>query len=233
MADEGFLQRWSRRKAEARTAPEAPEAEQDTAPGRPEGPQAAEPRDPLASTGPRAPDDAEAAVDLEALPDIDTLTYESDFTGFMRKGVPPELRKRALQRLWRSNPTLANLDGLVEYGEDYTKIGTAKQVVRTAYQVGRGMLERIEPEAPGEPPAPDGVLTTADRGQTPETTDPAAAAGAAAPGLDRVAAPGADENAPTLAARPEKAAPRPEPGAERHAERSPPPPKPRPLPRRS
>ena len=232
MADEGFLQRWSRRKAEARTAPKAGEPEQETALARAELPQAAEPREPPASTGSRPPDDRAAAVDLEALPDIDTLTYESDFTAFMRKGVPPELRKRALQRLWRSNPTLANLDGLVEYGEDYTKIGTAKQVVRTAYQVGRGMLERIEPEAPGEPPARPSILTTADCGQAPETTDPAAA-GAAPPGPDRVAAPGADENAPTLAARPEKAAPRPEPGAERHAERSPPPPKPRPLPRRS
>ena len=232
MADEGFLQRWSRRKAEARTAPKIPERTQDTAPEREQVPQAPDPQDPAGSTRTRASEGGDAALDLEALPDIDSLTYESDFTAFMRKGVPPELRKRALQRLWRSNPTLANLDGLVEYGEDYTKIGTAKQVVRTAYQVGRGMLERIESKPASEPSAPDGVLTTADAGQPPATADPAAAAAAAAPGPDRVAAPGADENAPTLPARSEDA-PRPEPGAERHAERSRPATKPRPLPRRS
>ncbi len=68
----------------------------------------------------------------------------------MRKGVPPELRKRALQRLWRSNPTLANLDGLVDYAEDYNRSGTATAVVRTAYQVGRGMLERVAAPPSGE-----------------------------------------------------------------------------------
>jgi hypothetical protein len=88
----------------------------------------------------------------------------------MRKGVPAELRKRALQRLWRSDPVLANLDGLVEYGEDYTKIGTVKSVVRSAYQVGRGMLhdraiESAEQTAePGGPPQP-----------APETPGPAPA----------------------------------------------------------
>lgn len=232
MADEGFLQRWSRRKAEARTAPETPEPAEDTAPEREQVPQAADPQDPAGSTRVRAADDADAADELEALPDIDSLTYESDFTPFMRKGVPPELRNRALQRLWRSNPTLANLDGLVEYGEDYTKIGTVKQVVRTAYQVGRGMLERIEPKAASEPPA--GGLTVADTGQPATTTDPAAPAaapGPAAPGPARIAAAGAEEAVPTPAARPEDA-PRVERGEERRAERFRPAGKPRPLPGR-
>src|SRR5688572_2442765 len=106
MADEGFLQRWSRRKAEARS----PLQEREPAPDPiAERELAAETGDPPASAtrgDVRAGDDG-AAVDLDALPDIDTLTYESDFTVFMRKGVPSELRKRALQRLWRSNPTLA------------------------------------------------------------------------------------------------------------------------------
>jgi hypothetical protein len=149
MADEGFRQRWSRRKAQARApveelAPEPPEEQAEASPAP-----AAQP--PATPPDAGALDDADRAVDLDALPDIDSLTYESDFTVFMRKGVPAELRKRALQRLWRSNPTLANLDGLVEYGGDYTKLGTTKQIVRTAYQVGRGMLAQIEPRA--EPPA--------------------------------------------------------------------------------
>jgi uncharacterized protein DUF3306 len=32
--------------------------------------------------------------------DIDALTAESDFTGFMGKGVPEDVRRNALRRLW-------------------------------------------------------------------------------------------------------------------------------------
>lgn len=181
MAEEGFLKRWSRRKVEARDAPEEATAEEQQ-----DAPAAALPSEP------RAPEDEDGALDLEALPDIDSLTYESDFTVFMRKGVPPDLRRRALQKLWRSNPTLANLDGLVEYGEDYTKVGTVKQVVRTAYQVGRGMLERLEPRTAEDQPAGEepAVATdetarlegeghedapAAEREQTPQATASASA----------------------------------------------------------
>jgi hypothetical protein len=167
MAEEGFLQRWSRRKAEARDAPEEPAAVE-----KQEGAAAAAP----AAVDPPPEEDGEVAVDLDALPDIDSLTYESDFTGFMRKGVPPELRKRALQKLWRSNPTLANLDGLVEYGGDYTKIGMAKQVVRTAYQVGRGMLERLEPRVAEDQPAAAAAVAAADDPERASEPLPAAAA---------------------------------------------------------
>ena len=212
MADEGFLQRWSRRKAEARTEPKTPEPAEDAAPEREQVPRAADPQDPAGSSGVRAADDADGAVDREALPDIDTLTYESDFTPFMRKGVPAELRKRALQRLWRSNPTLANLDGLVEYGDDYTKIGTTKQVVRTAYQVGRGMLERLQPKAPDEP-APAGEPTTADTGRPDPTSEPAA------PPPAEVAAAGADDALATAPVRPQDA-PRPAPAPARPGGRS-------------
>ena len=35
-----------------------------------------------------------------------------DFSGFMARNVPDHLRRRALRKLWVSNPVLANLDGL-------------------------------------------------------------------------------------------------------------------------
>jgi len=173
MADaEGFVKRWSRRKSAAREQARAAERE----PARETEPQGADAAPAPAAQGPAPPAEApgrrdpEAPVDLDSLPDIESLTYESDYTVFMRKGVPAELRKRALERLWRSDPVLANLDGLVEYGEDYTKIGTVKSVVRSAYQVGRGMLhdraiKSAEQTAePGGPPQP-----------APETPGPAPA----------------------------------------------------------
>jgi len=66
-------------------------------------------------------EDGEAPVLREEdLPDIDSLTYDSDFTAFMQEGVPLALRNRALAMLWKSNPLLANVDGLNDYDLDYT-----------------------------------------------------------------------------------------------------------------
>ncbi len=149
--DEGFVRRWSRRKNAARVQAEQSDPAPATA-SPPSPTQVVSPTSP-AAPGPDLPD---AAVDPASLPDIESLTYGSDFTVFLRAGVPAELRKLALQRLWRSDPVLANLDGLVEYGEDYSHIGITPQIVRTAYQVGRGMLDRLEAAAaqsPAEPPS--------------------------------------------------------------------------------
>jgi hypothetical protein len=133
---EGFLGRWSRRKAEARQTEVQEAREHEQVPAHP-SPEAAEPD----------------VIDPRDLPDIDSLTAESDFTVFMKKGVPQELRKQALRKLWRSNPVLANLDGLLEYGEDYTHIGRGGTSVQTAYQVGRGFARKLEEIAGGEPAA--------------------------------------------------------------------------------
>ena len=42
------------------------------------------------------------------------------------------------------NPTLANLDGLIDYGEDYTDAATVIENMQTAYEVGKGMLAHVE-----------------------------------------------------------------------------------------
>lgn len=52
--------------------------------------------------------------------DIEKLEYESDFTVFMQDKVPEAVRRMALRKLWRSNPILANIDGLNDYDEDFT-----------------------------------------------------------------------------------------------------------------
>jgi hypothetical protein len=75
----------------------------------------------------------------------------------MGKMVPDRLRRRALRVLWRSNPTLANLDALVDYGEDFTDKAMCVENRHTAYQVGKGMLTHVlkmaeEAEAKENPP---------------------------------------------------------------------------------
>ena len=55
----------------------------------------------------------------EDMPDIQSLTADSDFSGFLSPGVSEKLRKLALRKLFRSE--VFNIrDGLDEYDGDYT-----------------------------------------------------------------------------------------------------------------
>ena len=122
---------WSRRKAavEAEAAAEA----------RAEAAVEAAERD--AALGEKS--DAEILAELE-LPDPDTLEEGDDFKVFLREVVPARIRIRALRRLWRLNPVLANIDGLVDYGEDFTDSAMVVEGMQTAYQVGKGMTKHVE-----------------------------------------------------------------------------------------
>ena len=75
--------------------------------------------------------------ELEAI-DIDTLTYDHDFTIFMKSWVPAPLRQRALRKLWTTNPALAVLDGLNDYDLDYTDAAMQAGKVVSSYLPGRG-----------------------------------------------------------------------------------------------
>lgn len=87
--------------------------------------------------------DAEILAEFN-LPDPDQLQPGDDVSGFMAQAIPDRLRRRALRRLWRLNPVLANVDGLVDYGEDYTDAACVIENIQTAYQVGKGMLAHVE-----------------------------------------------------------------------------------------
>ncbi|RLJ59919.1 uncharacterized protein DUF3306 [Litoreibacter meonggei] len=105
--------------------------------------------------------DAELLAELD-LPDPDTLKMGDDFSAFMAKAVPDRIRRRALRTLWRSNPVLANVDMLVDYGEDFTDRATVVENMQTAYQVGKGMLKHVEEmarqtEARENPPEPEEI----------------------------------------------------------------------------
>ncbi|WP_296424884.1 DUF3306 domain-containing protein [Yoonia sp.] len=87
--------------------------------------------------------DEEILAVLE-LPDPDTLVLGDDIKGFMSKAVPEHLRRRALRKLWRLNPVLACLDGLNDYDGDFTDAATVFPDMKTAYQVGKGMLAHVQ-----------------------------------------------------------------------------------------
>lgn len=123
-------------------------------------------------------EDVEILQELN-LPDPDTLSADDNISAFMDHLVPDRLRRRALRRFWRLNPVLANVDGLVDYGEDFTDSATVIENLQSAYQVGKGMLSHIEAmaaeaarEEPEAIPEPE------------EETDIAALAAEAAPAAD-------------------------------------------------
>lgn len=106
--------------------------------------------------------DAELLEELD-LPDPDTMGPGDDFRAFMTKAVPDRIRRRALRRLWTSNPALANLDGLLDYGEDFTDKAKVLEHMQTAYQVGKGMTAHVEEmarqaELEANPPEEDELL---------------------------------------------------------------------------
>ena len=122
---------WSRRKARVEAEAEAERAA------------AAAETDAIEMAEREAKSDEDVLAEL-ALPDPDTLGPDDDFSAFMAKAVPDRLRRRALRKLWLTNPVLANVDGLVEYGEDFTDTACVIENLQTAYQVGRGMAGHVE-----------------------------------------------------------------------------------------
>ena len=119
--------------------------------------------------------DAEILNELN-LQDPDTLQPGDDFTAFMQSAVPERLRRRALRTLWRSNPVLANVDNLVDYGEDFKAESIAGAVIKTAYQVGKGMLKHTDEmekqarEAEVMAEVDEAVIEDVSEEETPEKT---------------------------------------------------------------
>jgi len=108
-ASGGFsLRRWSQRKLAAARETEARPAAPSVPPVAPVA----------ASSVPPAPPADNATP--SALPSIDSLTTDSDFTAFMRPDVDRGLQHRALRKLF-TDPRFNVMDGLDVYVDDYSK----------------------------------------------------------------------------------------------------------------
>lgn len=128
--DDGGSDFWSRRKAAVKAAEAAEREDLEAA-------QLAEVRAALEEKS-----DEEILEELD-LPNPDDLAENDDFSKFLSAAVPERLRRRALRRLWTLNPVLANIDGLVDYGEDFTDAATVVENLQTVYQVGKGMFDKF------------------------------------------------------------------------------------------
>lgn len=104
MTEEDFLARWSRRKREVAKAEAEPPAEAK--------PDANEPKADAAK--------ADAEFDIESLPPIESINALTDITAFLRDGVPAELTRAALRRVWTADPAIRDFVGLAENAWDFT-----------------------------------------------------------------------------------------------------------------
>ena len=132
---EGFVARWSRRKIEEKEPSNEPKIEVSKL----------EPGTPLETQSSQDVGD-EGETNVDDLPDIKTLNESSDYTPFMKDGVPEKLKRLALRKLWKSNPAFGFIDGLDDYDEDYSAIGIVAQEIFTNYKPGKGMIDPDETE---------------------------------------------------------------------------------------
>ncbi len=136
--DEGFLGRWSRRKQEARTA------EESTAEPLPVQSLPPEPSGEVEPAERRTEEDAPAVPDLPAL---DSLDAGSDYTSFLRREVPEEVRRQALRKAWSSDPVIAGFRGFADYDWDFNAPGYG--ALRPTDDIAR-LLEAVLPTRPQE-----------------------------------------------------------------------------------
>lgn len=111
----GFLARWSRLKrvAEEEKPPAAvPEAEP------PKAHSALEPPVQASCPIPGLPE-----IDLASLPKIEDLTASSDFSIFLKPGIPAALRASALRKMWSVDPAIRDFINCVDYQWDFNTPG--------------------------------------------------------------------------------------------------------------
>jgi Protein of unknown function (DUF3306) len=98
MSDDDFLQRWSRRKQEAQKPAALP----------------------AAKPAPKVAAKAEPEFDVTTLPPLESINALTDITAFLQKGVPAELARAALRRVWTADPAIRDFVGLAENAWDFT-----------------------------------------------------------------------------------------------------------------
>jgi hypothetical protein len=104
---ENFLERWSRKKAEAQR-----DEIDDVPPARDAAPE---------QRGEPAPATTALTFDVSSLPSLESITSVTDVRAFLAAGVPQELTRAALRRVWAADPSIRDFVGLQENDWDFTK----------------------------------------------------------------------------------------------------------------
>jgi hypothetical protein len=179
---ENFIARWSRRKREAAEdeatkSSAAPDATAESA--HPSEDRREESDAPRARSGASEP--PEFAPDLAKLPPIETITAETDIRAFLAPGVPPELTRAALRRVWAADPKIRDFVGLADYDWDFnapgamTGFGSLEMTDELRQQIAR-MVGRSLATAATESPAQTSADVQGKPSPTETSTESVAAA---------------------------------------------------------
>jgi hypothetical protein len=146
MADEGFLARWSRKKAGVPAADPEPAS---TGPAQAK----AAPEDPVA---------APPAPPPPTLEDVAQLTRESDFSRFVAPDVDDSVKQAAMKKLF-SDPHFNVMDGLDTYIDDYGKPDPIPESMlrRMAQSAALGLFADDEEKPHDSKASPDGEAAVA------------------------------------------------------------------------
>ena len=114
---------------------------------------------------------------VSALPLIESLDKDSDFTPFLADNIPEFIRNRALKILWRSDPLFGFQDGLDDYAENFRVIDKLiDAATQSSYKPGQGydQPEEADEQGEGETPEATGTAEAADPESDDETKSVAA-----------------------------------------------------------
>src|SRR4029077_2415564 len=128
------LKRWSQRKLAAARAAEAGPA---LPPAAAEVPTSS----PVAAIPGAAP---APAAQVEPLPPVESLTFDSDFAAFMQPKVDETTKRAALKKLF-SDPSFNVMDGLDIYVGDYTQSDPMPAGMLEKLSAVYRMLDPVEP----------------------------------------------------------------------------------------
>lgn len=127
---ESFLRRWSSRKTANATEDEAPISAPvaEEIPPQPlsESPSEAV-ADPATTAVDATPPEDKVLTDAD-MPPLESLNSDSDYSGFLSRGVSRELRQLALRKLF-SGAGFNLRDGLDDYDEDFTEFEPLGDIV--------------------------------------------------------------------------------------------------------
>lgn len=149
-----FLRRWSQRKLAAARAEEA-ERPADTANAAP-APAAVAPAATAAPAPEAGPEARPAGPETPALPDLESLTFDSDFRAFLSPRVDEATQRAALRKLF-ADPRFNVMDGLDVYIDDYSKDDPIPQAMLAQLEHAKATLAGGQPPqdlAPAEDDAP-------------------------------------------------------------------------------
>ncbi|MDA0225533.1 MAG: DUF3306 domain-containing protein [Proteobacteria bacterium] len=147
--------------------------------------------------------DATADSPAPDLPSLESLTPDSDFSGFMHRKVDDKLRRAALKTLF-ADPAFNVVDGLDDYADDYTKLEALAAGTAELLEHSKTTLFGRAPETPPVVEAADaadvdpagGTAPTAESTQEAEPDEAADATSASPRDVEAIPSPTEDLTPP-------------------------------------